>query len=154
MFFRRKTEDYIKTLNLNQNSNSRRFVYLIKEPCGALLKIYLWIILVLLGVIYFMWSGDIYGIVFGFILGIPFWLLAERVRGVYKIGITKNLKSRLSQINNGNARKVYYVHYKMFDEASVTEKKLHDIFGKSRMEGEWFHLWFWQVWWLWLRYFR
>jgi len=153
MFFRRKTEDYVKTLN-TENRHSRRFLYLIKEPCSNIIKIYLWIILILLGIIYFMWSGDIYGVVFGLIAGIPFWLLAERVRGVYKIGITKNLKSRLSQINNGNARKVYYVYYKMFDKASTTEKQIHNQLDKARLEGEWFHLWFWQVWWLWIRYFR
>ena len=153
MFFRRKTEDYIKSLNL-ENRKSRRYLYLIKEPCSVIIKIYFWIILLLLGVIYFLFYGEIYGIVFGFIAGIPSWLLAERVRGVYKIGITKNLKSRLSQLNTGNARQVYYVHYKMFDQASTTEKKIHNQLGKTRLEGEWFHLWFWQVWWLWFRYYR
>jgi len=153
MFFRTSKEKYVRSLNL-KNRHKKRFLYLIKEPCSNVVKVYLWIIFTLLGIIYFLLTEEIYGAVLGFVTGIPAWLMAERLRGFYKIGITKNLKRRLTAINNGNARTVYYIYYRMTDDVQKVETEVHRKLKKVRKDGEWFHLWIWQVWWLKWKYFR
>jgi len=139
----------------NRNTrHSRRFLYLIKEPGNVYTKVYLWIISLQLGIIYHLIFDYRLAIIIGALAGIPMWLFAERTVGYYKIGITNHLKRRLTAINNGNARRVYYKFVKRIDEAGVVEKKIHKELKKNRKDGEWFYLWFWQTWILWWRYFR
>ena len=136
------------------NNSTKRFLYLIKEPCGVFIKILLWIICIQMGGMVYLITGHRFAIVVGCIIGIPVWILANRSVGYFKIGITSNLKRRLTEINNGNARVVYYVAQKKLDGAGTIEKRIHQRLDKKRRDGEWFRLWFWQVWWLKWRYFR
>ncbi len=154
VFFSYSLKTFLVLTRKRNTRYTRRFLYLIKEPCSVYTKVYLWIIAVQLGVIYHLLFDYSSAIVIGALGGIPLWLAAERLLGYYKIGITNHLKRRLTAINNGNARRVYYKFVKRIDEAGVVEKKIHKELAKNRKEGEWFYLWFWQVWVLWLRYFR
>ncbi len=133
--------------------HSRRYLYLMKEPCDVFVKSLLWIVVFQLGFLVYYITDQIWAVGVGTFAGIPLWLLAERSVGYFKIGVTKDLKARLTAVNNGNARKIYYVHVKELNEAGVVEKKIHHKYTKKRRDGEWFKLWFWQVWWLKIRYF-
>jgi Meiotically up-regulated gene 113 len=56
--------------------------------------------------------------------------------GPIKVGISRRLKSRISQLQNGSAEKLHVLRvYKMAD----VEKAVHAALEKqSRLEGEWF----------------
>ena len=58
-----------------------------------------------------------------------------------KIGMTKDLKSRLVLIQNGNPFHLsclFYIEVSTKEKARVLEKKYHNLFKKHRMMGEWF----------------
>jgi hypothetical protein len=53
-----------------------------------------------------------------------------------RVGISRNLKQRISQLQNGNAERLQVLRvYKMAD----VERAVHaELERKSRLEGEWF----------------
>lgn len=129
------------------------YLYLIKEPAGHLPKILIWIILIQAGIIVWLLYGHSLAILIGMLAGIPMWLIIERSVGLFKVGITNNPKQRLTAINNGNARSVYYCKLKAREDARVVEKEIHRLFKKRRKDGEWFRFWFWEIWLLHWRYY-
>lgn len=133
--------------------DSRRYLYLIKEPFDLAKKIMLCIINLLSFVLAFYFFDDVRFLITAILSTILVWVISEWIYGTYKIGITANLKSRLSAINNGNARNVFYVYTKRINKAGVVETKIHKRYKSTRKGGEWFGLWFWQVFYLKLRYF-
>jgi hypothetical protein len=57
-----------------------------------------------------------------------------------KIGITKDLKSRLSTMQTGNY-KTYYIAFAVLTESPLElERELHEMFGAQRLRGEWFDI--------------
>ena len=56
----------------------------------------------------------------------------------YKIGITTNLSSRLSQFSTGNPDNIRLEYFIGTDHYRTLEKQLHEIFNLSRIKGEWF----------------
>lgn len=129
------------------------YLYLIKEPAGHLPKILIWIILIQLGIIIYLLYNIPIAVLIGMIAGVPMWLIIERSFGLFKVGITNNPKRRLTAINNGNARTVYYCKLKARDDAAVIEKKIHRAYKKRRKDGEWFRFWFWEIWLITWRYY-
>lgn len=58
---------------------------------------------------------------------------------MYKIGISKDVNKRMESLQTGNAHKVVCIaYYKTEAPAMEIEKKLHNLFNKYRMSGEWF----------------
>ena len=57
-----------------------------------------------------------------------------------KIGSTKELKKRLSQLQIGNPHKLEVLKTWETKNEADWEKKLHDIFISRRVSGEWFNL--------------
>lgn len=65
------------------------------------------------------------------------YFIQEGKSGPIKIGFTiNNIKSRLADLQVGNSRKLYVRAY--FDGDKYDEKELHYVFGKYRLNGEWF----------------
>ena len=61
--------------------------------------------------------------------------------GFFKIGITNNLKQRISTIQTGNPRKVEYVDtIKCWSQSQAREIEafLHGVLNNARANGEWF----------------
>jgi hypothetical protein len=58
----------------------------------------------------------------------------------YKIGIAKNPKQRLKQLQTGNSDKLTLVETYQSEHASKIERALHNWYGFARNEGEWFDL--------------
>lgn len=135
------------------NDKSRRYLYLIKEPFDLAKKIMLVVITVQAGIIAFLYTNDQRWVYTVAIVSVFVWFATEWCYGIYKIGITSNLTSRLRAINNGNARKVFYVYTKEINKAGRVESKIHKRFTQNRKEGEWFALWIWEVFYLKIRYF-
>ena len=60
-----------------------------------------------------------------------------------KIGITNNIKKRVSTLNTGNTEDLCVlgaIKYNTRKEAIDTEKKLHEQFAGRRIRGEWFDI--------------
>jgi hypothetical protein len=60
-----------------------------------------------------------------------------------KIGITREVKARLTELQIGNPHKLKVINTITKDtkeEARKTEKLFHTIFRKHRKHGEWFNL--------------
>jgi hypothetical protein len=63
--------------------------------------------------------------------------------GPVKIGISKTLSGRLSQLQTGNPRKVVVAMYLPLpnrEMAAIFESAFHEVMAKHRMEGEWFDM--------------
>jgi len=63
--------------------------------------------------------------------------------GLFKIGITSNLKTRLSQIQTGNPHKVSLICTKVWSTKEIAlfiEQSLHYKYRNLRLNGEWFNL--------------
>ena len=60
--------------------------------------------------------------------------------GYYKIGITKNIKSRLNSLQTANPNKIKLVHSKFISNYDEHECFLHQVFNNSKKNGEWFDL--------------
>lgn len=59
-----------------------------------------------------------------------------------KIGLSKDPKSRLSQLQTGNAEELY-LHHSIevsHDRVKMLEKFLHKDIGYKRIKGEWFNM--------------
>lgn len=60
--------------------------------------------------------------------------------GKYKIGIAKNPKQRIKQLQTGNSDKLTIIETYQSENASTIESALHSHYGHVRNEGEWFDL--------------
>jgi hypothetical protein len=58
--------------------------------------------------------------------------------GKYKIGITRNIKRRLTQISTGNPNDLKLEYFVSTKHYKSLEKRFHQIFNLSRIKGEWF----------------
>jgi hypothetical protein len=56
----------------------------------------------------------------------------------YKIGIARNVKSRICSIKTGSPYEIVCIANKVFDCASTKEKELHSKYAGKRKNGEWF----------------
>lgn len=59
--------------------------------------------------------------------------------GMFKIGVTTNVRKRRKQIQTGNPHQVKVVWTREFDNAVIVEITLHKLLRKHRMVGEWFN---------------
>lgn len=59
--------------------------------------------------------------------------------GLFKIGITRNAKARLSQFRTGNPSFQFLCVFERTD-AMLSESDLHEMFEEKRVAGEWFAL--------------
>ena len=60
---------------------------------------------------------------------------------MYKIGISKlTIQTRISAIQSGNPIKLNCIQQIYTPNASIIEKKIHNIFSKNKIRGEWFEL--------------
>jgi predicted GIY-YIG superfamily endonuclease len=58
-----------------------------------------------------------------------------------KIGITDNIKRRLSQLSCASGVElVLYHHTELYERAKLIEKSLHSKFGSRRKKGEYFNI--------------
>lgn len=65
--------------------------------------------------------------------------LMQSENGLFKIGISKDPRKRLAQIRTGSGVEVELVAFYLTDgPARDVEKKLHKLFDKYRLLGEWF----------------
>jgi Meiotically up-regulated gene 113 len=60
--------------------------------------------------------------------------------GLYKIGVTNNMRARLKSIQTGNPHKATVVRCIEHPLPRSLETELHQQFSGCRMEGEWFRL--------------
>lgn len=60
--------------------------------------------------------------------------------GRYKIGIAKNPKKRISQLQTGNSDKLELIESYPSENASKIETALHNQFSHIKLNGEWFDL--------------
>lgn len=65
------------------------------------------------------------------------YLMQDTARGFYKIGMTKNIHTRLKALKTANAAIEVTAHYK---GVLSDEKHLHATFEGVRVSGEWFSL--------------
>lgn len=69
------------------------------------------------------------------------YLIQSRETGLYKIGVGKNPKKRLSQLQTGNGGELRLIdQYQSNDYAFKIERTLHRHNIHDRKEGEWFDL--------------
>ena len=60
---------------------------------------------------------------------------------MYKIGISKlTIQTRISAIQSGNPIKLNCIQQIYTPNAIIIEKKIHNIFSKNKIRGEWFEL--------------
>ena len=60
--------------------------------------------------------------------------------GRYKIGIARNPKKRIRQLQTGNSDKLTLIETYQSENAFKIETALHNRFSYVRQEGEWFDL--------------
>ena len=69
------------------------------------------------------------------------YLIQSRETGLYKIGVAKNPKKRLTQLQTGNGGELRLIDQYQSDEyAFKIERTLHRHNSHERKEGEWFDL--------------
>tara|TARA_Y100000996_G_scaffold256241_1_gene201609 strand:+ start:116 stop:490 length:375 start_codon:yes stop_codon:yes gene_type:complete len=59
---------------------------------------------------------------------------------LYKIGQTSNMQNRMRNLQTGSPTKLEVVKFIQTEDALMTERKLHDAFSETRIQGEWFAL--------------
>lgn len=67
-------------------------------------------------------------------------ITADQFDGIYKIGVTDNIKRRISDMQTGCPYKLYAERVFPVDQPLFVERMLHAFFYKKRMAGEWFRL--------------
>jgi len=60
--------------------------------------------------------------------------------GRYKIGVSGNIKNRISSLRVSSSEKLKISHTAKVADPYKTEKELHDIFRDKNTHGEWFEL--------------
>ena len=68
------------------------------------------------------------------------YLIRSKETGDYKIGISKNPKKRLKQLQTGNSSELELLEIFETEYAHKVEKALHNLFSHAKKEGEWFEL--------------
>ena len=72
--------------------------------------------------------------------GFVYLALALHSGGLYKIGRTLNLKSRISGLNTGSPLPIRLVHWVECADYVHVEWNLHEAFCGLQERGEWFRL--------------
>lgn len=67
------------------------------------------------------------------------YIIHERANR-YKIGITKDVDDRVAQLQTGNSNDLTLVTYNDQCDARKIERRLHSVFERRRLNGEWFEL--------------
>lgn len=68
------------------------------------------------------------------------YILAVQESNLYKIGITKDLKKRLSQLQTSNPYEFYLINFFITTRNKELENLLHKAFKKNKYKREWFKL--------------
>ena len=68
------------------------------------------------------------------------YLINQDDSKMYKIGITNNVKRRLSGIQTANPNPLTLIHSGRVNNAKELEKQLHQHFKKQKINREWFNL--------------
>jgi hypothetical protein len=68
------------------------------------------------------------------------YVLQMRDTEFFKIGVTTNLRNRISSLKTANPIRFTVTCFVEIKEPSRLESKLHFQFRKNRQEGEWFRL--------------
>lgn len=58
--------------------------------------------------------------------------------GMFKIGIAKSAKARLSSLQTGSPVKLRLVHHALVQDCSEAERLAHGLLARYRLHGEWF----------------
>ena len=66
------------------------------------------------------------------------YLIKNSEDDTYKIGVAKNPRKRLSQLQTGNSSELLLVDVYETEEAYKIEKILHRRYSHLRKQGEWF----------------
>ena len=68
------------------------------------------------------------------------YLIQSLEEGYYKIGVSKNPKKRIKQLQTGNSSKLKLISSYPSEYANKIEKSLHNILSHCKKEGEWFDM--------------
>jgi hypothetical protein len=68
------------------------------------------------------------------------YIVEVRDSGLYKIGITKDINKRLSQLQTSNPYEFYLIDFFISIKSRELEKLLHEKFRLNRYKREWFKL--------------
>ena len=68
------------------------------------------------------------------------YIVAIQESNLYKIGVTKDLKKRLSQLQTSNPYEFYLINFFITNRSKELEKLLHEKFKKYNYKREWFKL--------------
>lgn len=92
-----------------------------------------------------------YIVLFTFFLSALVICLFPYLKGVYKIGVSNNYERRIKEIQTGNEEKLkFWFVTEKFGGAYALETFLHRRYKKSKLEGEWFKLYFISLLFLWI----
>jgi hypothetical protein len=68
------------------------------------------------------------------------YLISDKNNYTYKIGISKNPKNRLKQLQTGSDKKLVICKQVLCENADQVEASLHHIYSIYNIQGEWFEL--------------
>jgi predicted GIY-YIG superfamily endonuclease len=73
------------------------------------------------------------------------YVIKNNNTGLYKIGITKNIRQRFAQLRTQSGCDLNLTFNILFEQGydeitSIAEKYLHEYFKDKRVKGEWFNL--------------
>ena len=68
------------------------------------------------------------------------YLIRSLEEGYFKIGVSKNPKKRLKQLQTGNSSELELLGEYSSEYAHKIEKTLHNMHTHSKKEGEWFDI--------------
>lgn len=71
-------------------------------------------------------------------INIVYLVTANEYEGIYKLGITSNITTRLASLQTSHPYKLYAYRCYVCDNPPSIEMSLHIFFKKKRLEGEWF----------------
>lgn len=73
-------------------------------------------------------------------MGKYIYLIQREDENSYKIGNSKNVKSRLKMLQTANDKKLYIIHEFYSEFPTKLEIMLHNVYKRYQKSGEWFHL--------------
>lgn len=68
------------------------------------------------------------------------YLIQSLEEGYYKIGVSKNPKKRVKQLQTGNSSELKLIDSFPSEYANKIEKALHNQLSHCKKEGEWFDM--------------
>lgn len=68
------------------------------------------------------------------------YLIQSLEEGYYKIGVSKNPKKRIKQLQTGNSSELKLIHSYPSEYAHKIEKAIHNLLKHCKKEGEWFDM--------------